>query len=163
MCVWFESFNTELTQTLHSFTHTRTPKCISRCEFQAKRDCVRSVQLCGSLLLLPSHLAHVLSVRFKPLAHCLVFHIAIHNHIHIRLFHAARSALLLIEERFRICCIRSSNSSIFSLFCFCSLPTKLIAPWCFSTKRILNRCCCIPTQTDNTRFFFRSFQIIFSR
>lgn len=76
-------------------------------------------------------------VVLKPLAHRLVFPHWHHDTI-VPCIHGRHG--VLIVEWFRICCVLRL---FYVLFCFATLASKLIFRWCFSSKRMLNRCCCI--------------------
>lgn len=86
-------------------------------------------------------------VVFRPLAHHLVF-----PHCH----HDTQNALAYLSawcvDRGMVqdmLCLRL----LYVLFCFAALASKLIFPWCFSSKRMLNRCCCIyPTAQPSVRY-----------
>lgn len=92
------------------------------------------LRLCGLLLLFPSHVTHVLRAcfitRLKPLAHCLVFPVSFSpSSAHGRMFDRG-----MVQD----------TLGVWGTFVlFCALVSKLIARWCFSTKRMRNQCCCI--------------------
>lgn len=139
-CVWCDSFSTST----HMLKCSRIPPSpMALCIDDTKKSCFVGVGYCYCCHLM-WHTCYGLCfiTRRKPLAHCLVFPISFSpSSAHGRMFDRGM--------------VQDTVGVSGTLVLFCALVSKLIARWCFSTKRMRNQCCCICSWVKRAQFYFR--------